>query len=794
VKIYASASGAGEANVNNGLSFAIQNCNSLNISSSIENWELKVTAIKKIGTDVIFLSDLRLKNKQIDITNKLRKELNNGIGRGYDLWENSSKHNRGCAILLAKDKKFEVLDGNEDDNQNIIALKVRFDGSIFLLVSVYGPNNTCDDFFKNLDLFLHVNREEGINIVMGGDWNTVLDNNSPDSNIDLLNMSGIPNPPNSCKLNSIIRARGLVDPYRMLHPTRRDFTYSPFGTIRRNKSRLDFFLISEGMISKIQECKIHQGRLCKLFDHHMVQLCLGESGAGKQGKNINNQKLKNFCLNKPCFEASVSLEFFTCALKLAVQENPGRNYELGPKMMRINAIGSELSNLKKLQVGEALGKCIPEQIFEKIGYIKNQLSELGDFSELWGSLNEVNATNNFTYLVEKVRSRAVIWQKHLIRVQNLALATLKKRLTGLKSNYNENAELIKHLEAELDLKMDSKLREQMLELKIGEVLNREKPSKKFLDLANICKKSVGLEVIRMPNGNKFKSQKDREQHIFEFYKDLYSRTDTAGSIEEFLGPQIANHPQVLNSKLNDAEKANLDKDLTLFELDRSLEGANLNSSPGQDGFNYKFIKKFWGLFRIPLFNCAKWGLNNKSLPVTFKEAIIKLIPKKDDPASIKNWRPISLLSNFYKLISRAINNRLKKIAPKILSRAQKGFCPGRYMHEVIINTLERIDYCKSNDIEAIIVSADLSKAFDSVSHEFMTKVYSFFNFGSRIQEWLAEIGTNRTAKIILEDGNYSESFVLGKGHAQEDSPSPLLFNFAQQIMLFKLELDPDIKK
>jgi exonuclease III len=147
VKIYACASGAGEAKFNNGLSFAIQNCNSLNISSSIENWELKVTAIKKIGTDVIFLSDLRLKNKQIDITNKLRKELNNGIGRGYDLWENSSKHNRGCAVLLAKDKKFEVLDGNEDDNQNIIALKVRVDGTLFLLVSVYGPNNTCDVFF-----------------------------------------------------------------------------------------------------------------------------------------------------------------------------------------------------------------------------------------------------------------------------------------------------------------------------------------------------------------------------------------------------------------------------------------------------------------------------------------------------------------------------------------------------------------------------------------------------------------------------------------------------------------------
>jgi exonuclease III len=170
----------------------------------LENWELKVTAIKKIGTDVIFLSDLRLNNKQINITNKLRKELSNGIGRGYDLWENSSKHNRGCAILLAKDKKFEVLDGNEDDNQNIIALKVRTDEGTFLLVSVYGPNNTCVEFFRNLELFLHVNAGDGIYVVMGGDWNTVLDKNLPEKNIDLLNMSGVPNPPNSSKLSNIM--------------------------------------------------------------------------------------------------------------------------------------------------------------------------------------------------------------------------------------------------------------------------------------------------------------------------------------------------------------------------------------------------------------------------------------------------------------------------------------------------------------------------------------------------------------------------------------------------------------
>jgi Reverse transcriptase (RNA-dependent DNA polymerase) len=95
----------------------------------------------------------------------------------------------------------------------------------------------------------------------------------------------------------------------------------------------------------------------------------------------------------------------------------------------------------------------------------------------------------------------------------------------------------------------------------------------------------------------------------------------------------------------------------------------------------------------------------------------------------------------------------------------------------------------------VVVSADLSKAFDSVSHDFMVKCYNFYRFGPRIIKWLAAIGTGRTARIVIDaGGGLTEAFDLGKGHAQGDSPSPLLFNFAQQIMLFKLELDPEISK
>jgi hypothetical protein len=73
----------------------------------------------------------------------------------------------------------------------------------------------------------------------------------------------------------------------------------------------------------------------------------------------------------------------------------------------------------------------------------------------------------------------------------------------------------------------------------------------------------------------------------------------------------------------------------------------------------------------------------------------------------------------------------------------------RQIQEVIINTLENIDYCKINDIKGAMLSIDIKKAFDSVDQDYFNKVFEFFNFGPRIIAWLNLIGTNRNAKLYL---------------------------------------------
>ncbi len=63
----------------------------------------------------------------------------------------------------------------------------------------------------------------------------------------------------------------------------------------------------------------------------------------------------------------------------------------------------------------------------------------------------------------------------------------------------------------------------------------------------------------------------------------------------------------------------------------------------------------------------------------------------------------------YKIISRAINSRINKVVNHICSRAQKGFNSQRYTQECLINVIETIAHCNSEDINGAVVAVDMAK-------------------------------------------------------------------------------------
>jgi len=65
-------------------------------------------------------------------------------------------------------------------------------------------------------------------------------------------------------------------------------------------------------------------------------------------------------------------------------------------------------------------------------------------------------------------------------------------------------------------------------------------------------------------------------------------------------------------------------------------------------------------------------------------SFITLIPKVDNTGSLHEYIPISLIGCMYKIISKALSNRLKHILPKIIDKSQSAFIEGRGLLDNVI--------------------------------------------------------------------------------------------------------------
>ena len=163
------------------------------MTTNIKNFEIKIAAIKSMGTDIIFLCDTRMvSNKGINGLMRVKQAFRDYKGKKYKVYANSSKNSRGVAILISFDIDIEITDTCSDVEENYMFLRANYKGQNMLLGSIYGTiYSTSRDFYRCITRILNKNRDR--KIIMGGDWNTVWDRNPIATNIDTFQMANIPN-------------------------------------------------------------------------------------------------------------------------------------------------------------------------------------------------------------------------------------------------------------------------------------------------------------------------------------------------------------------------------------------------------------------------------------------------------------------------------------------------------------------------------------------------------------------------------------------------------------------------
>jgi hypothetical protein len=164
-------------------------------------------------------------------------------------------------------------------------------GTVYITVgSIYGPNDDDIDFYDRLRAT--VNHFNSDFTVIGVDWNATVDGRNNRNNLDILNTASIPSVRRSGWLNELMNACKLVDPYRHFFPDTPEFTYVPFAANATNRSRLDYFLISESLIEQCVNCRIPHSLSSLLFDHKSVFLYFKRSNPYKK-EVLNDVILKD---------------------------------------------------------------------------------------------------------------------------------------------------------------------------------------------------------------------------------------------------------------------------------------------------------------------------------------------------------------------------------------------------------------------------------------------------------------------------------------------------------------------
>jgi len=126
------------------------------------------------------------------------------------------------------------------------------------------------------------------------------------------------------------------------------------------------------------------------------------------------------------------------------------------------------------------------------------------------------------------------------------------------------------------------------------------------------------------------------------------------------------------------------------ELCKLIVNLNVKKSPGPDGFGPKLIKEIAPLIFQPVLHLFNLSLSTGSFPDKLELAKVIPIFKNGDKYLPSNYRPVSLLSTFSKLLEKVMYKRLYLYLQgnNILYRYQFGF---RKNHSTALALIDVVD-------------------------------------------------------------------------------------------------------
>ena len=233
---------------------------------------------------------------------------------GKAFFSHGTNHSKGVITLINPSLNFKVEKVIPDKQGRFIILKLSLEENVIVLVNIYAPNDVAQQvaFFKSLNQQLEEFAQD--TIVIGGDFNCALTSNDKRGGKPVSKKSAVIQ-----EINTLCDLYNLSDIWRNLNKEKQCYTW-------RTKSfkiqcRLDFFLVSRGLIRLAKKCDIVHA---PESDHSAVSLVL-------QSDHLNQKRGPGFWKFNT---ALLKDEAYITALKINIpifKEKYNETHDLGLK-------------------------------------------------------------------------------------------------------------------------------------------------------------------------------------------------------------------------------------------------------------------------------------------------------------------------------------------------------------------------------------------------------------------------------------------------------------------------------